>query len=115
MVQNIFETVSNYIIECKSQKDKGISVNSLIDSFFESLNNLLVYELYFEDEISKAGLSVISHLKDLIDISKLNSSSKKMEVILSQYERMNEKNHPVKNALFNMDTIELIGIIEGNK
>ena len=114
-VQLTFETISDYIIECKSQKAKGSSVNSLIDAFFESLNNLLVYELYFEDEISKAGLSVMSHLKDLEDISKLTSSPKKMDVILSEYERLNEKNHPVKNALFNMDTIELIRIIEGKK
>ena len=55
-VQLTFETISDYIIECKSQKAKGSSVNSLIDAFFESLNNLLVYELYFEDEISKAEI-----------------------------------------------------------
>jgi|APTNR8051073442_1049403.scaffolds.fasta_scaffold01174_8 adenine-specific DNA-methyltransferase len=111
--QDIFEIVSDYIIECKSQRAKGGLVNSLVDSFFESLNNLLVYELYFEDEISNAGLSVMSSLKNLKSISELKSSNEKMEIIQAEYERLNSKEHTVKNALFNMDTIQLIKIIEG--
>jgi len=111
--QDIFETVADYIIECKSQKTKGSSINSLVASFFESLNNLLVYELYFEDEIYKAGLSVMSSLKNLKPITELKSSSKKLEIIQSEYERLNSKENLVKNALFNMDTIHLIKTIEG--
>ncbi len=111
--QNIFENIADYIIECKTQKAKDSSVNSLVDSFFESLNNLLVYELYFEDEILKAGLSVMSSLKNLKSISELKSSNKKMEIIQAEYEILNSKEHAVKNALFNMDTIQLIKIIEG--
>jgi adenine-specific DNA-methyltransferase len=112
-VQQIFCCVTDYILECKTERNNGTPVNSLVDSFFESLNNLLVYELYFEKEIVEAGLSVIGHLKNMKEISNLNSSSKKMEVILSEHEKLNAKDHPVRKAIFNMDTIELIKIIEG--
>ena len=111
--QNTFSIIVDYILECKTERNNGIPVNSLVDSFFESLNNLLVYELYFEKEIAEAGLSVIGHLKNLKDISKLNPSSKKMEAIISEHERLNAKDHPVRNAIFNMDTIELIKTLEG--
>ncbi len=112
-VQQVFCYVTDYILECKAERNNGTPVNSLVDSFFESLNNLLVYELYFEKEIEEAGLSVVGHLKDLKDISKLNSSSKKLEVIFTEHEKLNSKDHPIRKALFNMDTIELINIIEG--
>lgn len=110
--QDIFEIVADYIIECKSQKANGSSVNSLVASFFESVNNLLVYELYFVDEILKEGLSIMSSLKNMKSINELKSSRIKLEVIQSEYERLNSKEHVVRNALFKMDTIDLIRTIE---
>jgi len=110
--QGVFEIIADYLIECKTQKANGHSVNSIVDAFFESLNNLLVYELYFEDEIAKANLSVLSHLKDLKPLSEIKSTSKRMELIQSEYERFSQKEHPVKNALYNMDTIDFIKTIE---
>ncbi|MDP3443563.1 MAG: Eco57I restriction-modification methylase domain-containing protein, partial [Ignavibacteria bacterium] len=110
--QGVFETIADYLIECKTQKASGHSVNSLVDAFFESLNNLLVYELYFEDEIAKANLSVLSHLKNLNSISEIKSTTKRMELIQAEYERLSQKEHPVKNALYNMDTIDFIKTIE---
>lgn len=110
--QCVFETIADYLIECKTQKTNGHSVNSLVDAFFESLNNLIVYELYFEDEIAKANLSVLCHLKNLKPINEIKSASKRMELIQSEYERLSQKEHPVKNALYNMDTIDFINTIE---
>jgi len=107
--------VTEYIIESKAQRSKGKAINSLIDSFFESLNNLLVYELYFEDIISNAGLAVIKHLRNLVPITEIQSSSRRMEVIQLEYEKLHSNDSPVKNALFNMDTIEFINIIEKKK
>jgi hypothetical protein len=114
-VQEIFEKIADYIIECKTQKSKGYSVNSLIDSFFESLNNLLVYELYFEEEITDADISVMKYLQNLKQISDIKDPNERMRIIQSEYERLNSKGHPVGDALFNMDTIELINVIENNK
>jgi hypothetical protein len=36
-----------------------------------------------------------------------------LEVIFTEHEKLNSKDHPIRKALFNMDTIELINIIEG--
>lgn len=85
----------------------------LMDSFFDQLIDGIVYEIYFKEKIQKADREIIKHLGKLKPITKEMTYEEKLKIIKSEFERLYDKNHPVRNNLFYMDTIEEVRIIEG--
>lgn len=95
-----------------------LSFDKLNDNFFERLINAIVYELYLPKEVTVAGANVLCHLQNLPDIQPLiekDETEKALKTIENIYKELSSPNHPVNAAMFKMDTIEEIRIIEGKQ
>ncbi len=84
-------------------------------SFMERLIDTMVYELYLPDEIKSANAEVLKHLTDLPEMKEDWSDEKKLRTIEKVYDELSDPKHPVSIAMFKMDTIEEIRIIEGKQ
>lgn len=111
-VEKKFEAFVNYILFFKL-KEITKSENELIPIYFEQVIDGMVYELYFPELLKKQKREIIQHLGELPEITDEMNEAKKLEIIRSVFNRLNDKNHPVKTNLFYMDSIPEIRIIEG--
>jgi len=84
----------------------------ILRSFFHSLSNTIVFELYFPEEIKSAGKEVLKHLGDLKPITDDMSEEKKLAIIQSEFERLYDPNHPVRMALDTIESVEEVRIIK---
>ncbi|MBD3338613.1 MAG: N-6 DNA methylase [Candidatus Lokiarchaeota archaeon] len=107
-----FINIVDYIIYLKN-KIKDDNEANISASNFEQILNGMVFELYFEDEIKKAGRDIIKHLPDPTPITDDMSDEQKMEVIKKAYNTLNDPNHPVRKNLERMDEIEEVRIVKG--
>jgi hypothetical protein len=105
--------VVKYIIF--SKENKNDIQNDLISTYFEQIIDGMVYELYFLDILKQHNRTIIEHLGELPAFTDSMSDNKKMEIITTVFNRLNEKNHPVRVNLFYMNSIPEIKIIEGIK
>lgn len=109
-IQNIFERLVKYLVYLQSVNNKNVKVSL---SYFEQLIDGMVFELYFEDEVKKAGRDILKYLTDLQPITDDMSDDQKMQIITKTFNELYDKNHPVRQNLYYMDTIEEIRIIKG--
>jgi adenine-specific DNA-methyltransferase len=107
-----FINLVDYILLLKSKNLADVN-EQLMPIYFEQLIDGMVYELYFPELLKQHKREIIPHLGELPEISAEMSDSKKMEIIRSVFNRLNDKNHPVRTNLFYMDSIPEIRIIEG--
>lgn len=110
---SLFVLISNYVIIGKV----GLEVENSL-SYFEHLIDAMVYELYLPTEVTAAGANVLCHLQNLPDIQPLiekGETEKALKTIENIYKELSSPNHPVSAAMFKMDTIEEIRIIEGKQ
>ena len=75
----------------------------------------MVYELYFPDEIKAANGELLKHIAKLPEFKDDWSNEKKLVVIEKIYKELSDPKHPVSVAMFKMDTIKEIRIIEGKQ
>jgi hypothetical protein len=101
-----FEKLVDYVILAKSKAD------DIVFSFFESLLDSIVFELYFPEEIKSAGKEILKHLGDLKPITDDMSEEKKLAIIQSEFERLYDPNHPVRFAIETLDSVEEVRIIK---
>lgn len=89
------------------------SHNSLMVSYFEQLIDAMVYELYFEDEMKKANKQFISLLirENLPDITSIRGDAN--DKLKSIFEKLFDKEHPLRKNIFFLDSLETLRIIEG--
>lgn len=85
---------------------------NLLSSFFISLNNSVIYDLYFPEEIKLAGKEILKHLGDLKPITDEMSEEEKLAIIQSEFERLYDPNHPVRFAIETLDSVEEVRIIK---
>jgi hypothetical protein len=90
---------------------KRSSVNSLLVAFLEELVDGLVFGIYFTDEIKAAGKDILKHLGDLKPIIDDMSDEEKLAVIQSEFDRLYDPKHPVRNNLETLDSVEEVRII----
>jgi len=89
------------------------NINSDVkSSFFKSVSNAAVYELYFPEELKSANKEILKHLGDLKPITDEMSEEEKLAIIQSEFERLYDPNHPVRNAIETLDSIEEVRIIK---
>jgi len=101
-----FEILVSYILFVK-----GIS-NILLTSFFEQVIDAAVFELYFPTEIKSAGKEILKHLGELKPITDEMSDEEKLAIIQSEFERLYGPNHPVRNHIETLDSVEEVRIIK---
>lgn len=115
--KTLIEIVDYVLILSKSGKN-------IILQFFEEVINSIIYELYFPSELKSAGKEIIKHLGDLKPITPLRpvgaspkgeelmSEEEKLAIIQSEFERLYDPNHPVRNAIETLDSVEEVRIIK---
>lgn len=87
--------------------------DQLIPTYFEQIIDGMVYEIYFPELLKKNDREILKHLGDLPELTDKMSGEKKMSLIKTVFNRLNEKDHPVRLNLFYMNSIPEIAIIEG--
>ena len=107
-----FEIIVSYILFLKNQTFKEVT-DQLMPVYFEQIINGMVYELYFPELIQKHKREIIQHLGELPELTDKMNDEKKIQIIRTGFERLNQKEHPVRVNLFYMDSIPEIRIIEG--
>ena len=100
-----FQILTAFIL-CVKNKDKNLQ-----SAYFEQIINGLVYELYFPDEIRTAGKDVLPHLGELSPINDSMSEAEKLAVIQSEFDRLYDPHHPVRNHLETLGSVEVVRII----
>ena len=85
--------------------------SNVLFSFFWSLANTIVYELYFEQELKQANKQVIKHLTNLKPLVETMSAEEKLAVIKAEFERLYHPEHPVRFAVETLDSIEEVKIV----
>lgn len=103
-----FEILVDYIIHLNKNsldKEKQLMIN-----YFDNILDAITYEVYFEDEIKKANKVTIKHLNTLIDLDSENKQNE--EIVKNAFKLLYSKDHPVRNNLFYLDSIEEVRIIK---
>jgi len=110
-LQSKFVSLSDYIIFQK--KHNSFPNSHLISTFFEQIIDGMVYELYFPELLKKHNREIIKHLGELPEFTDSMSDEQKMKICKKVFDRLNDKEHPVRINLLYMSTIPEIAIIEG--
>ncbi len=105
-------SIVDFILFIK-QLESNSTDNLHIFSYFEQLINGMVYELYLPELLKKHNREIIKHLGELPEFTEGMSDEEKMKICKKVFERLNDKEHPVRINLFYMNSIPEIAIIEG--
>jgi len=107
-----FIILSDYIIYLKDQHFSEVN-DQLMPTYFEQILNGMVYELYFPELLKKHSREIIKNLGELPEFNDKMSDERKINIIRTVFNRLDDKNHPVRTNLFYMSSIPEIKIIEG--
>ena len=107
-----FIRLVDYILFLKKFELKNTS-DQLIPMYFEQIIDGMVYELYFPELLKKHNREIIKHLGELPEFTDGMSDEQKMKICKQVFDRLNDKEHPVRVNLFYMNSIPEIAIIEG--
>jgi len=102
----------DYTLFLKSQDLVDVN-GQLMPTYFEQVINGMVYELYFPELLKKHNREIIRHLGELPEFTDSMSDEQKMKICKKVFDRLNDKEHPVRINLFYMNSIPEIAIIEG--
>ncbi|RIJ45495.1 hypothetical protein D1614_22760 [Maribellus luteus] len=86
--------------------------NLIVKSFFKDLSDAMVFELFFPSEIKSAEKEILIHLQGLESISEKLSDAEKLAVINIEFQRLYDPNHPVRNNVETLDSVEEVRIIK---
>ncbi len=91
--QKPFEILVNIVLELKEKKD-------IKSSFFESVIDVMVYELYFKEELKEKGFGIIETVTKelLLDLS-----------VEELYRKWTDSKHPIK---YNVDFIKSVEVVK---
>lgn len=98
--------LTDYIIFQKSLPTDKMSF------YFEQLIDGMVYELYFENEIKQAGCDILKYLDALPEIKDEMPDEEKLKIITKVFNKLYDKESPVRKNLFFMDSVEEVAIIK---
>ncbi len=110
--QALFIRFVEYILFLK-QFDFSNIPDQLMATYFEQIIDGMVYELYFPALIKKHKREIIQHLGELPEFAEKMSDEQKIIICKTVFNRLNERDHPVRVNLFYMNSIPEIAIIEG--
>lgn len=98
--------VLDYIICARSH-----AMGALVGAFLGELANALVFECYFPLEMRKASKELLQHLDGLKAITNAMSQEQKLAIVQSEFERLYDPRHPVRNCLETIDSVEVVRTI----
>ena len=104
--QKPFEKMVDYILFLKNES--RLQDSEIISSYFEEVVNAMVYELYFKDLLMEVKRDVLRHIIPLPALPSDKNVSIKDNFIKEIYQKIFNKEHPIRNALFYMNSIEEI-------
>lgn len=102
------ETLVRYLLFIKND----FTASKIEVIYIEQLINGIIYEFYFHEKFLNVKKQIINHLGDLKPITDSMSDEEKLAVIQSEFERLYDPNHPVRNNLETLDSIEEVRIIK---
>lgn len=106
----IIATLVDYLIFlCQIKEDYKLD---FLFAFYDSVASGISYELHFPEEIQSANKQILPHLGDLKPITDEMSDEEKLAIIQSEFERLYDPNHPVRNNLETLDSVEEVRIIK---
>lgn len=105
-IQSQFQNLVDIISTLKANKKDSV--------FFERLLNAMVYEIYFPEAILQTKCEVMKHLNNLQELRE-GDDENNLKAIEKNYKELSGENHALTDAIFKMDTVEAIAIIEGKK
>lgn len=101
----------NYVLHLKNIKQVE---SGLMPIYFEQIIDGMVYELYFPELLKKHNREIIKHLGELPEFTDSMSDEQKLKICKKVFDRLNDKEHPVRIHLEKMkEEIPEIRIIEG--
>lgn len=109
--EEIVDVIVDYLTFFKG-KYKDESKNHLTSKYFELVIDGLVYEILLKDQVQSANKQILPHLGDLKPITDEMSEEEKLAIIQSEFERLYDPNHPVRNNLETLDSVEEVRIIK---
>ncbi len=104
--QRPFCNLVEYLLICQSHEQK------LQSAYFEQLIDAMVFELYFPEELKAAGKEILKHMGELKPITDDMTDEEKMAIIQSEFNRLYDPGHPVRNNLETLDSVEEVRIIK---
>ncbi len=87
--------------------------NSQSLTFFESVIDAMVYDLYFAKQIKEADAEILKHLNNIPELKDDWSDDKKVKTIEKVYKELSDPAHPVSIAMERQKSVEEVRIIEG--
>ncbi|OGR05614.1 MAG: hypothetical protein A2511_01975 [Deltaproteobacteria bacterium RIFOXYD12_FULL_50_9] len=106
--QKTFHILVDYILAIYVGPRHAVPLQS---AYFEELIDGLVYELYFPAELKTANKEILDHLGELTLITDTMSDEEKLAVIQTEFDRLYDPRHPVRNHLETLDSVEVVRII----
>ena len=115
--QKPIETLVDYVLRLRAaaSDSSGNTIRErLAAAYFEQLIDALVYELYFPEEFRGDGRSVHALLKkeEFPNLSAGKSAAPALRGVQAFFERLFANEHPVRRAIFFLDSCETIQAIE---
>jgi hypothetical protein len=104
--KHCFELLVDFIQYAKLKELK------LQTAYYEQLIDGLVFELYFADEIHLANKPILKHLGDLKPITEDMTAEEKLAIIQSEFDRLYDPSHPVRNHLETLDSVEPVRFVK---
>jgi hypothetical protein len=104
-INQILIALNDYLTNSKGR-------NEFQYGFFNELADAIAFELYFPEELQSANKQILPHLGDLKPITDEMSEEEKLAIIQSEFERLYDPNHPVRNNLETLDSVEEVRIIK---
>lgn len=103
----------DYILFLKADGSDSGSRDQLMLSYFEQIINALVYELYLTDELHEAGRTFFEPLASEKLPALADIKGDKPTHLRRIFERLFDREHPIRQNIFFLDTLESVRIIEG--
>lgn len=104
--QSYYEALVDYVIFSKEINENFIA------SYFSLLIDAMVFELYFEDAIHLANKHISKHIGKLVPIDNNMSKEKRLSIIQSEFNRLYDPNHPIRNNIETLGSVEEVRIIK---
>lgn len=99
-----------------SEPNHRSSRDALMLGYFEQVLNGMVYELYFPDELHSRNLNIFDYFSETnFPILDTVLESSRLDRMRNLFETIYHTDHPLRGALFNLGSLEIVGIIEGRE